>query len=100
VLVRAMEAADLEALPADIPHELHFDASVLREVGDSLYVRDAVTKGAFTVLIEPTTVVATIAAFEEEAVQEPPAIAPDQVLTEAEAKRAEAKNKEGEEDEK
>lgn len=87
ILIRSMEAIEIEALPADIPREFRFDVGVLREVGDSLYVKDAETKGAFTVLVEPSTVVATIAAFEEEEQAAPVALAPDEVMTEAEAKK-------------
>ncbi|MEK7195772.1 MAG: hypothetical protein AAB659_00820 [Patescibacteria group bacterium] len=84
-----MDEIEVEALPADIPHEIIVDISGLKAVGDSIYVKDVVITGKFKFSIDPENVIASIS---ELAPEEEPVVAevtPDQVVVETEEKKAE-----------
>jgi large subunit ribosomal protein L25 len=89
VLIESMDEIEVEALPSDIPHEITVDISSLKEVGDSIYVKDIVVAGKFKFNIDPENVIVSISglAHEEEAVATE--ITPDQVVVETEEKKAE-----------
>lgn len=89
VLVESMDEIEVEALPSDIPHEITVDISGLKEVGDSIYVKDIIITGKFKFSIDPDNVIVSISdlAPEEEVVVA--AITPDQVVVETEEKKAE-----------
>lgn len=99
VLVKAMSEIEVEAFPADLPHEITVDVSSLKEIGDSLYVKDLPKKATYAYVPEDETVVASIAepAPEEEAAPVAEEEVVGQVKVESEEKKEErASRAEGE----
>jgi large subunit ribosomal protein L25 len=92
MLVRAMEEAEVEALPANLPHKLIVDVSGLTEIGQSVFVKDIQTKGNFRILVSPETVIATVSEILEE--EEAASVSVESVVVEGEEKRAEKKSEE------
>lgn len=92
MLVRAMEEAEVEALPANLPHKLIVDVSGLTEIGQSVFVKDIQTKGNFRILVSPETVIATVSEIPEE--EEAASVSVESVVVEGEEKRAEKKSEE------
>lgn len=60
ILNKAMSEIEVEALPADLPHRLSVDLSGLRELNQSIYVRDIKLPKGVQVSVGPETVIATI----------------------------------------
>jgi len=99
VLIKAMDEIEVEALPANLPHELIVDLNSLTEIGQSLFVKDIKIKGDFKILVDLETVVATISEPGVEEEEEAP-ISVEEVLVESELKKSERKQKAAEETEK
>lgn len=97
ILVRSMDEVEVEAFPADLPHEITVDISSLDELGKSLYIKDIQVTGKFEITVDPETVVATVAAPEEEVIEAAP-VSVGEIKTEGEAKRAEREAKKAEEE--
>ena len=72
LLITNMEEIQIEAKAKDLPDTISVDVSVLREIGDSILIKDLVISGDVTVLEDPedVVVVATLPTLMEE-------IAPD-----------------------
>jgi len=62
ILVRAVSELEVEALPADLPHDIKVDVSILKEIGDSIQVKDLPISNKVKVEADPETVVTTITA--------------------------------------
>ncbi|MCS6789074.1 MAG: 50S ribosomal protein L25 [Patescibacteria group bacterium] len=72
ILNKSMLEIEIEALPKDLPHEVEVDVSNLKELGQSIYVRDLKLPKGVRILIDLDNPVATvIAQKEEEAITEP-----------------------------
>lgn len=98
-LIKAVQALEVEALPNDLPHELHVDLSLLTEIDMRIHVRDILLPPGVTILADQEEVVAIVAAHEEEVLEEAkPDGAAAEVVTEREARAAE-KAKESTEEE-
>ena len=96
ILVRSMEEIEVEALPTNLPHEIEVDLSAIKEIEESLYVRDLIIPGNCELITDPNTVVATVSAPREEEVVETP-VSVEDIITEGEEKRAgKAKEEEAE----
>jgi large subunit ribosomal protein L25 len=67
LVIRHLEAVEVEALPKDLPDEIIIDASPLVEVGDKLSVSDIVIPEGVVILTEPEHAIATV--YEPSAVQ-------------------------------
>lgn len=67
-LVKVMHEIEIEALPKDLPHEIHVDISSLVSQESQITVADLVLPAGVTALAEATDVVATI---EKERDEEP-----------------------------
>lgn len=67
VLVRALEAVEVSALPADLPHTLPVDLSSLATFDDVIKIKDIVIPAKVTVKDDPETVVALVEAPRSEA---------------------------------
>lgn len=89
VLVESMDEIEVEALPADIPHEITVDISGLIEVGDSIYVKDVAITGKFKFNIDSENVIVSISGLAPEEEPVVAEITPDQVVVETEEKKAE-----------
>lgn len=68
VLVTGLDEVEIECLPSDLPDRIVVDLSVLKEIGDGIYVRDLPLSDRVRVLDDPDEliVVATSAEAEEE----------------------------------
>lgn len=77
VLVFNLEQLDIECLPADLPNAIDVDLSGLKEIGDSLRVRDLTLPSNIEVRtsLDETVVVVTAPTVEKEAVTEAEAAA-------------------------
>lgn len=62
LLIKAMSEVEIEAFPQDIPRLIEVDIFGLKDVGQSLYVKDFVISDKIRVLVKPETVVATATA--------------------------------------
>ena len=62
VLVKAVSEIEIEAFPADIPHDIKIDITKLTDIGQSVKVGDLVIPANVKVLIDLETVVATVSA--------------------------------------
>jgi large subunit ribosomal protein L25 len=62
VLVTALEALHVEALPLDLPARIEVDITPLAELESSLHVRDLVVPSNVTVLTDSEVVIAKVAA--------------------------------------
>jgi len=61
VFIKSMEQVEVEALPAKLPQSFVVDISVLEELNHSIYVKDLKVPAGVKVLVEPETVIASIA---------------------------------------
>ncbi len=60
VLVKSIDALDLEAFPQDLPHTIPVDITVLKDFEAVIHVSDLKVPSTITVFTEPTTVVALV----------------------------------------
>ncbi len=97
LLNKTMMEVEVEALPSDLPRDFKVNLGVLGDINSSIYVKDLDISKGVKVLVEPTTVIATIVPPAPEEVIETP-INVEEVKVETEEKKAERqKNKESEE---
>jgi large subunit ribosomal protein L25 len=66
------EQLEVEALPRDLPDRIEVDISALKEIGDTIYVRDLKLEGEVTILAEEDEpiVLITLPSVEEEPAEE------------------------------
>jgi len=66
------EQLEVEALPRDLPDRIEVDISALKEIGDTIYVRDLELEGEVTILAEEDEpiVLITLPSVEEEPEEE------------------------------
>jgi large subunit ribosomal protein L25 len=95
VINKSMFELEVEALPANLPHSLTVDLSVLDELHKSIYVKDIVVPKGVEVLVDMETAVASATPqAAEEVVEVPVDVADVKVETEEKkAERAESKEK-------
>jgi len=60
MLIQNLTSLHVEALPADLPHDIEVDLSVLEEIDQAIHVRDIVVDEAVKVLTDPDQVVARV----------------------------------------
>ncbi len=72
VLQTVLTEIEVEALPADLPHQLDADISELAEVGDTLHVSDIVVTEGVTIITDAEELVASL--VPEAAEEEPEAV--------------------------
>jgi large subunit ribosomal protein L25 len=93
VLVRSLAELEIEALPADIPHNIEVDLTKLADIGSSLHVSELTIPGEVRVMVKPEFVVATITARmteEQEAALAAKGADVGDIKTEGEEKKAAA----------
>jgi large subunit ribosomal protein L25 len=83
-LVKVMHELEIEAAPADLPHDIQVDISTLANVGDQIHVSDLKIPAGVTVKVEGDEVVALIQEVQVE--EESPIAAPDMASIEVEKK--------------
>ncbi len=68
VLITGLNEVEVEAMPADLPESIQVDLSVLKNIGDGIFVRDLISSDKITVLDDPDEMVAIASAPTVEAV--------------------------------
>ncbi|MBI4991759.1 MAG: 50S ribosomal protein L25 [Candidatus Harrisonbacteria bacterium] len=93
LLVKSLQEMEVEALPADLPHDLKVDLAGLTDIGQSIYVKDLAIPANVRFLVSPDTVVVTVTAkmteAEELAMQQAATGGVEAVKVETEEKKAE-----------
>lgn len=93
VLIKAIYEIELEALPADLPHNIEVNLNGLLDIGMSIHIKDIKFPKGVEILLEPETVVATVTEPAKEEVVEKP-ISVEEVKVEGEEKKEEEKKDE------
>ncbi len=75
VLVHRIDAFEIECLPNDLPERINVDISPLKEIGNSVHVRDIAVPENVTVLADVDDIVVIATLVKEEAVEETAAVA-------------------------
>lgn len=73
-LVKVMHEIEIEAAPADLPHEIEVDISVLGEIGARIHVSDLKLPKGVTLMVDAEEVIALIQEVKEEVEEAPAAI--------------------------
>jgi large subunit ribosomal protein L25 len=91
ILVKAMQELEVEALPTDIPRAITVDLSAIKNIGESVYVKDLALNSAVKSLVAPENVVATVTAqmTEEQEAKLAAEVKPEDIKVETEEKKAE-----------
>jgi large subunit ribosomal protein L25 len=91
IINKAMSEIEVEALPGDLPHSIKIDLSVLKDIDESIYVKDIPHPKGVEFLVEEDTAVAsaTEPAPEEEVAAPAETVDVSAVKVETEEKRAE-----------
>ncbi len=91
ILLKVLSEIEVEALPDKIPHSIAVDLAVLKDIGNSVHIKDLSISKDYAILVESDMVIVTIKAplteEEEKALEE--AAAPAEVAVETEEKKAE-----------
>ncbi len=96
ILIHSMREIEIEALPADLPHDIKVDISGLDDVGKSLYVKDLAKVHGVHFMADLETVIVSISAHVEEKIEVTP-VSVDDVKVEGEEKRKEKELSQAEE---
>jgi len=99
ILNKSMLEIEIEVLPKDLPHNIPVDISQIKELDQSIYVKDLSIPKNVKILVDPETVIATVSLPKEEVPSEPIDISAVKVETE-EKKLERSKEKEAETEEK
>lgn len=70
LVVNGISTVHVEGLPQDLPEHLKVDLSILKNIGDSVHVKDLVFSDKITVLSDPDEMVAQISMAREEVEEE------------------------------
>lgn len=70
VIVTGLNELEVEALPMDLPESIEVDLSVLKNIGDGIFVRDVVVGDKLTILDDPDAMVVVASAMAAEIVEE------------------------------
>lgn len=73
VIVTNVSQVEVEALPNDLPERLVVDISVLKQIGDTIYVRDLPLSDKVTLLTDKDEIVVVATSSAPEEVEEAPA---------------------------
>lgn len=96
IIVQPLNEIDVEALPADLPNQITVDISGLKEIGDSITIKDLkVDSSKVTLQAEPEEIVVLAQEQKEEEEPEPAPEAEEGEATEGEAAPAEGEATEG-----
>jgi large subunit ribosomal protein L25 len=60
VLQHVVNEVEVEALPADLPHEIAADASVLTNIGDSIHVSNLTAPSGVEIIADPEMLIASL----------------------------------------
>ncbi|HVW71939.1 MAG TPA: 50S ribosomal protein L25 [Candidatus Paceibacterota bacterium] len=85
-LVKVIHELEIEAAPADLPHDIEVDISVLANVGDQIHVKDIKLPKGVEAKVDGEEVVALIQEVQEEKEEAPVAIDMDAIEVEQKGK--------------
>lgn len=88
ILVKAMHEIEIEVAPAELPHNLPVDISVLANVGDHITASQIVLPASATLISEADEIVASVTEFKEEKIEAPVAPAAEGEAAPAEGAEA------------
>lgn len=71
VLVHNLERLEVECLPTDLPERITVDIAALKEIGDSIRVRDVVISDKVRILADEDDTIAVVTLIKEEAAATP-----------------------------
>ncbi|MCL5733660.1 MAG: 50S ribosomal protein L25 [Patescibacteria group bacterium] len=97
LLNKTMLDVEVEALPSDLPHSFKVSLDALKDINSSIYIKDLDIPKGVKIMIEPTTVVATVIPPAPEEVVETP-INLEEVKVESEEKKVERQKAKEEEE--
>lgn len=92
ILLKVMAEVEVEALPDKIPHSIEVDLGVLKDIANSVHIKDLKVSKDYTVLVDPSMVIVTIKApltEEQEKALEAEATETKEAVVETEEKKAE-----------
>ncbi|HRN69759.1 MAG TPA: 50S ribosomal protein L25 [Candidatus Woesebacteria bacterium] len=69
VLLTQMDEVTVEALPANIPHQIEVDLTALQEIGDAITVAQLPTSDKYAVTADPELVVVSVTEHKEESIE-------------------------------
>lgn len=98
ILVKALNEIEVEALPADIPHQLEVHLKTLLDIGNTIHVGELVVPKGVRVLVDPKFAIITVTArlTEEQEAKLSATADVSTIKTEGEEKKEEKAAKEGE----
>lgn len=99
MIVSGIEAVEVECLPQDLPEKIEVDISNLKEIGDSIYLRDIPVPQNVEFLTDPNELIAVAQFIKEEVVEEAVVEEVEATGTEPEVIEKGKKEEEGEEEE-
>lgn len=71
IIVAGIDEVEVECLPQDLPEKIEVDISILKNVGDSIYLRDIPVPQNVIFLTDPNELIAVAQFVKEEVVEEP-----------------------------
>lgn len=99
MIVSGIEEVEVECLPQDLPEKFEVDISNLKEIGDSIYLRDIPVPQNVEFLTDPNELIAVAQFIKEEVVEEAVVEEVEAAGTEPEVIEKGKKEEEGEEGE-
>ncbi len=91
ILVKAIQEIEVEALPADLPHNIEVNLGSLADIGSTISVKDINIGSKAKILINAEAVIASVIKQKEEAA---PAITVEEIKVEGEEKKKEKEKEE------
>lgn len=88
VLVKAIQEIEVEALPADLPHNIEVNLGSLTDIGSTISVKDIKIGEKVKILVSPEAVIASVIEQKEEE-EAAPVVNIEEVKVEGEEKRKE-----------
>ncbi len=92
ILVKAIQEIEVEALPADLPHNIEVNLGSLTDIGSTISVKDINIGPKAKILINPEAVIASVIKQKEE--EAAPAITVEEIKVEGEEKKKEKEKEE------
>lgn len=87
ILVKAIQEIEVEALPADLPHNIEVNLDSLTDIGSTISVKDLKIGEKVKILVNPEAVIASVIEQKEE--EAAPIVNIEEVKVEGEEKRKE-----------
>lgn len=89
ILNKAMSEVEVEALPANLPHNIPVDISSLVDLSSNIYAKDLKVSKEVKLLVDPETVVISVVPMQKEEEVAPAVVDVSTVKVEGEEKKAE-----------